>query len=117
MSDDKLTLTELKKIKRNIAHCVNRVEDLNVDSLNQYEKPLRYLRKSNQDAKVLLNKWETSTPEDKSVFTEQLNADFSKALMVAREIENAKDLIEQYHFNANKKNYETITDEPIKVKK
>lgn len=114
MSDDKLTLTELKKIKRNIAHCVNRVEDLNVDSLNQYEKPLRYLRKSNQDAKVLLNKWETITPEDKSVYTERLDHDLSKALSVAKEIETAKQLVDEYHNKANRQNYEVLKEEKKK---
>ena len=117
ISDDKLTLPELKLIKRELTKCKRRCEDLNIEALNQYEKSIRYLRKSLIDTNNLIKKWDTISPEDKSVFTEQLNADFSKALMVAREIENAKDLIEQYHFNANKKNYETTIDEPIEVKK
>ena len=114
MADDKLTLVELKKIKRSISHCVNRVEDLNVNSLNQYEKPLRYLRKSNQDAKTLLNKWEHITPEDKSVYTERLDSDLSKALSVAKEIQTAKQLVDEYHDKANRRNYEVLDEDKKK---
>ena len=111
ISDDKLTLPELKIIKKELTKCVHRCEDLNIEALNQYEKAIRYLRKSLGDTNSLINKWDSLTPEDKSAFTERLNLDLAKALNVAREIENAKDLIEQYHYNANKKNYEVISDE------
>ena len=111
ISDDKLTKSELKTIKKEIARCLRRCEDLNIEALNQYEKAIRYLRKSLADTNNLLNNWETISVDDKSAFTEKLNLDLAKALNVAREIENAKELIEQYHTNANKKNFETITDE------
>lgn len=111
ISDDKLTMSELKTIRREIKKCLHRCEDLNIEALNQYEKAIRYLRKSLVDTNNLLNKWETISVEDKSAFTEKLNLDLSKALNVAREIENAKELIEKYHVNANKKNFETLTDE------
>lgn len=114
MTDDRLSLEELKRIKRSINHCVNRVEDLNVEALNQYEKPLRYLRKSNQDAKALLNKWENITPEEKSVYTERLDADLSKALSVAKEIQNAKQLVDEYHDKANRQNYEVLKEDKKK---
>ena len=117
ISDDKLTKTELKTIRKEIARCLRRCEDLNIEALNQYEKAIRYLRKSLVDTNNLLNNWDTISIEDKSAFTEKLNLDLSKALNVAREIENAKELIEQYHTNANKKNYETITDESKSSKK
>ena len=42
---------------------------------------------------------------------ERLNADLGKALNVAKEIENAKGLIEQYHMNANRKNFETLAED------
>ena len=113
LSDDKLTLAELKTIKREISKCLHRCETLNIEALNQYEKAIRYLRKSLIDTNSLIKKWETITVEDKSTFTEKLNLDLSKALNVAREIENAKELIEQYHVKANRQNYEVISDEPI----
>lgn len=111
LSDDKLTEAELKRIKREISRCLNRVENLNVDALNQYEKAIRYLRKSLSDVKSLLKKWDKISIEDKSVIIERLNADLSKALMVAKEIESAKQIIDEYHANANKKNFETLKEE------
>ena len=47
------------------------------------------------------------TPEDKGVIYQRLNTDLGKALNVAKEIEAAKELIEQRHAEANKKNFET----------
>lgn len=114
LADDKLTLLELKKINREIKKCMHRCEDLNIEALNQYEKAIRYLRKSANDAKSLLNEWENITPEDKSVYCERLNADLSKALNVAKEIENAKQISEEYHHNANRKNFETIEEDKSK---
>lgn len=111
ISDDKLTLEELKRIKKEITKCLHRCEDLNIEALNQYEKAIRYLRKSLNDSKTLLAQWETVTPEDKSVFYERLDKDLSKALNVAKEIENAKELIEQYHNKANRRNYEVLEDD------
>ena len=116
LSDDKLTLQELKTIKKEITRCVHRCEDLNIEALNQYEKAIRYLRKSLGDTNTLIKRWDNISIEDKSAFTEKLNLDLSKALNVAREIENAKDLSEQYHFNANRKNYETIVDDTVGAK-
>ena len=114
LSDDKLTLAELKKINKEIKKCLHRCEDLNIEALNQYEKSIRYLRKSSNDAKSLLNEWENITPEDKSVYCERLNADLSKALNVAIELENAKQISEEYHHNANRKNFETIEEDKSK---
>ena len=114
LSDDKLTLAELKKINKEIKKCLHRCEDLNIEALNQYEKSIRYLRKSSNDAKSLLNEWENITPEDKSVYCERLNADLSKALNVAKEIETAKQISEEYHHNANRKNFETIEEDKSK---
>ncbi len=111
MSDDKLTLSELKRIKREITRCLHRCEDLNIEALNQYEKAIRYLRKSLNDTKPLVKKWDTISIEDKSVFTDKLDKDLSKALNVAKEIENAKELIEQYHNKANRSNYEVLQEE------
>ena len=111
LSDDKLTLTELKRIKREISRCLHRCEDLNIEALNQYEKSIRYLRKSLNDTKPLVKNWETISLEDKNVFIDKLDKDLSKALNVAREIENAKDLIEQYHNKANRSNYEVLQEE------
>ena len=110
ISDDRLTLAELKIIRRALKRCIRRCEDLNIESLNQYEKAIRYLRKSYADTTNLIKKWENISVEDKSAFTEKLNLDLAKALNVAREIENAKELIEKYHMSANKKNYETGVD-------
>ena len=111
MSDDKLSKDELIRIKKELSKCLHRCEDLNIEALNQYEKAIRYLRKSLFDVKTLLNNWETISPEDKGAYTDHLDKDLNKALSVAKEIENAKQLIEEYHFKANKHNYESINDE------
>ena len=116
LSDDRLTLSELKTIKREIARCMHRCEDLNIEAFNQYEKSIRYLRKSLADTNALIKKWDTISVEDKSAYIEKLNMDFNKALNVAREIENAKELVEQYHMKANRKNYETIVDDEVGAK-
>ena len=111
LSDDKLTLIELKTIKKSITKCLHRCEDLNIEALNQYEKAIRYLRKSVIDCSALIKKWQTITVEDKSVFIEKLNADLNKALSVAKEIETAKEISEQYHEKANRQNYEKVVEE------
>ena len=114
LSDDKLTIEELKQINKEIKKCLHRCEDLNIEALNQYEKAIRYLRKSMVDCKYLLNNWDKITPEDKGVYSDRLDKDLAKALNVAKEIENAKQLSEQYHNSANKKNYETLEDDSSK---
>ena len=114
LSDDKLTLEELKRINKEIKKCLHRCEDMNIEALNQYEKAIRYLRKSLADCKNLLQHWENISPEDKGVFSDRLDKDLAKALNVAKEIENAKQLSEQYHNQANKKNYETVEDDSSK---
>ena len=111
VSDDKLTLLELKTIKKSISKCLHRCEDLNIEALNQYEKAIRYLRKSVSDCNSLIKRWDNITIEDKTVFIERLNADLNKALNVAKEIENAKEIIEQYHEKANRQNYEKVVEE------
>ena len=117
LSNDSLSIPELKRIKREISRCLNRVEDLNIDALNQYEKATRYLRKSLNDTKNLLKDYDELSLEDKNVMYDRLDKDLSKALNVAKEIENAKDLIEEYHNKANRKNYETIQEEKHKKNK
>ena len=111
LSDDKLTKEELMTIKKEITKCLHRCEDLNIDALNQYEKATRYLRKSLFDVKELIRVYDTTSPMDRGVYTEKLNQDLGKALSVAREIENAKGLIEQYHNKANRQNYEVLKDD------
>ena len=49
--------------------------------------------------------------EEKEVLYQQLDKDLSKALNVAKEIEAAKQLIDNYHLKANKQNYEVSVDE------
>ena len=114
LSDDKLTKEELMRIKKELSKCLHRCEDLNIEALNQYEKAIRYLRKSLFDVKTLLNNWDTISPEDKGAYTDHLDKDLNKALSVAKEIENAKQLSEEYHAKANKQNYETIGEDKRK---
>ena len=114
LSDDKLTKEELLRIKKELSKCLHRCEDLNIEALNQYEKAIRYLRKSLFDVKTLLNKWETISPEDKGAYTEHLDKDLNKALSVAKEIETAKQLSEEYHAKANQHNYESINEDKHK---
>ena len=114
LSDDKLTMEELKRIQKEIKKCLHRCEDLNIEALNQYEKAIRYLRKSLGDCKNLLDHWDNISVEDKGVFSDRLDKDLAKALNVAKEIENAKQLSEQYHAKANKKNYETVEEDSTK---
>ena len=111
LRDDKLTKEELIRIKREITRCKRRCEDLNIDALNQYEKATRYLRKSLIDTKGLLAKYDTLSPADRDVLTAGLDKDLAKALNVAKEIEQAKGLIEAYHTQANRHNFEVLTDE------
>ena len=111
ISNDSLSKEELVRIKREITRCLHSCEDLNIDAFNQYEKSTRYLRKSLGDVKTLMNNYDTLSEGDKSVMYERLNADLGKALNVAKEIENAKGLIDQYHKNANRKNFETLTED------
>ena len=111
VSDDRLTKNELERIKKEITRCLRRCEDLNIEALNQYEKSIRYLRKSLMDSKLLLKKWDELSIDDKSAYTEQLNHDLSKALNVAKEIENAKSVSESYYQKANIRNFEVLEDE------
>lgn len=117
ISNDTLSVSELKTIKREISTCLHHVEDLNIDAFNQYEKATRYLRKSLIDTKTLLVKYDELTPEEKGVMYERLDKDLSKALIVAKEIENAKELIEAYHNQANRHNFEEIKKEKPEKKK
>ena len=117
LSNDTLSIPELKRIKREITRCLHRCEDLNIDALNQYEKATRYLRKSLVDVKTLIIKYDEYSAEEKSILYDRLDKDLAKALNVAREIENAKGLIEQYHNKANRKNFEEIETEKKKGKK
>ena len=117
LSDDKLTKAELIRVKREITRCLHRVEDLNIEALNQYEKAIRYLKKSLNDSKELLKKWDTLSLEDRSVHSEQLSNDLSKALDVSKAIEDAKDLVEKRHAQANRKNFESIDNKKDKKKK
>ena len=118
ISNDSLTEPELKRIKREITKCLHHCEDLNIDAFNQYEKSTRYLRKSLVDTKVLMEKYNDLTPEQKCVLYENLNRDLGKALNVAKEIEAAKNMSEQYHSQANRQNFEVVKeDKPKKEKK
>ena len=116
LSDDTLTKEELKRIKNEISRCLRRSEDLNIDAFNQYEKASRYLRKSLMDARVLFKNFDSFSIEERSVRTDQLDKDLSKALNVAKEIESAKNLVEKAHANANRKNFEALDDEGKKKK-
>lgn len=118
ISNDTLTEPELKRIKREITRCLHHCEDLNIEAFNQYEKSTRYLRKSLMDTKVLMEKYSDLTPEQKGVLYENLNRDLGKALNVAKEIEAAKNMSEQYHSQANRQNFEVVKeDKPKKNKK
>lgn len=117
IANDTLTEPELKRIKREIIKCLHHCEDLNIDAFNQYEKSTRYLRKSLMDTKVLMEKYNDLTPEQKSVLYENLNRDLGKALNVAKEIEAAKNMSEQYHSQANRQNFEVIKEDKLKKNK
>ena len=118
ISNDSLSKEELVRIKREITKCLHHCEDLNIDAFNQYEKSTRYLRKSLMDTKVLMEKYNELSPEEKGVLYENLNRDLGKALNVAKEIEAAKNMSEQYHSQANRQNFEVVKeDKPKKNKK
>ncbi|MCR4879606.1 MAG: hypothetical protein K5906_01450 [Bacilli bacterium] len=111
ISNDSLSKLELKKIKRVITRCLHHCEDLNINSFNQYEEAIIYLRKSLKDTKSLMKKYDKLDDAEKGVIYEHLNKYLSKSLTVAKEIEAAKELIEQYHANANRNNYATVKKE------
>lgn len=117
ISNDSLSEPELKRIKREITKCLHHCEDLNIDAFNQYEKSTRYLRKSLMDTKVLMEKYNELSPEEKGVLYENLNRDLGKALNVAKEIEAAKNMSEQYHSQANRQNFEVDKDAKKEKKK
>ena len=117
IANDTLTEPELKRIKREIIKCLHHCEDLNIDAFNQYEKSTRYLRKSLMDTKVLMEKYNDLTPEQKGVLYENLNRDLGKALNVAKEIEAAKNMSEQYHSQANRQNFEVVKEDKSKKNK
>ena len=117
LSDDTLSLDELNKIRKEINKCMHRCEDLNIDALNQYEKATRYLRKSLNDVKLLIKNYDITSKEERSVYIDRLDKDLAKALNVAKEIEHAKGLIENYHMNANRHNYESLDSDNKKKKK
>ncbi len=115
LSNDELSKSELKRIRREILRCLRRCEDQNIEAFNQYEKSIRYLRKSLNDTKELYIQFDKMSAEEKSVYTERLDKDLSKALNVAKEIEYAKQLVDDYHLKANHHNFETNNeDEPKK---
>ena len=117
ISNDTLSESELKRIKREITKCLHHCEDLNIDAFNQYEKSTRYLRKSLMDTKVLMEKYDDLTPEQKGVLYENLNRDLGKALNVAKEIDTAKNMSEQYHSQANRQNFEVVKENKPKKNK
>ena len=82
----------------------------------QFRKAFSESSRGIRTCKELLNQWDTVSAEDKSVFTDRLDKDLSKALNVAKEIENAKQLVEEYHDKANKHNYEKLEDDTKKKK-
>ena len=116
LSDDRLTKSELLTIRKETSRCLHRCEDLNIEAFNQYEKAVRYLKKSLNDVNALLKKWDNLTPEDKSVLINQLDKDLAKALSFAEEIETAKKLVEDYHTQANRNNFESVQDDNPKKK-
>lgn len=117
IANDELSKDEVKRIRREIGRCLRRCSDLNIDALNQYEKATRYLRKSLDDINVIYKKYDSLKKEEKEVLYQQLDKDLSKALNVAKEIEAAKQLIDNYHAKANKQNYEVLVDEAKDKKK
>ena len=118
LSNDELSKSEAKRTKRLITSCLNSCEDLNIEASNQYEKAIRYLRKSLADIKAILNKWDKNDETEKSVLIDRLVTDLAKALNVAKEIETARELIDASHQKANKKNFEYIeTPKPEKKEK
>lgn len=118
LSNDKLSKNEAKRTKRLITSCLNSCEDLNIEASNQYEKAIRYLRKSLTDIKSILNGWNKNDETEKSVLIDRLVTDLAKALNVAKEIETAREIIDANHQKANKKNFEYIeTPKPEKKEK
>ena len=108
LSNDTLSKSEAKRTKRLITSCLNSCEDLNIEASNQYEKAIRYLRKSLADIKAILNKWDKNDETEKSILIDRLVTDLAKALNVAKEIETAREIIDANHQKANKKNFEYI---------
>ncbi len=111
ISNDSLSKEELVRIKKEITKCLRHCQNLNIDAFNQYEKATRYLRKSLNDTKALIKNYDSLSNEEKSVMYERLDADLGKALRVAQEIENAKQLIEEHFVQANAQNYEVLPND------
>ncbi len=111
ISNDSLSEEELVKIKKEITKCLRHCQNLNIDAFNQYEKATRYLRKSLNDTKALMKNYDSLSNKEKSVMYECLDADLGKALRVAQEIENAKQLIEEHFVQANAQNYEVLPND------
>lgn len=97
-------IKELGKIKFSIIAVDDYARSLNMNALNEYEKTIRYLRKSLDDIKHILRTHNSMTSEEFNQAYDQLSKHLSKAFIVAKEIEDAKDLALKNSYMANENN-------------
>lgn len=95
---------KLKGIKLSILTDIDYAKNLNMNALNEYEKTIRYLGKSLADIKELSREKNKLNSQEFSDLYNKLDKDLSKALAVAKEIEDAKNLAEENSLKANKNN-------------
>lgn len=78
--------------------------------MNQYEKTIRYLNKSLEDAKHF-DKNKVLSDSDKEYYFEQLKKDLNKALVVVTDIQAARSLAQENSMKANVSNFAKVENE------
>ena len=116
--DNNLSKKELWKLKKQLSLCLRLIEDLNIETFNQYDRPIKRLRTALEDIKYFHANFETLSQKEKDEIMNKLEADLHEAYQVTSEIENARGLLDDYHTEANKNNIaSTKEDKSHKHKK
>ena len=82
-----------------------------MNALNEYEKTIRYLGKSLADIKDITKNRANMSDQEYNEAYDKLAKDLSKALVVAKEIEDAKELAMKNSFIANENNIVKVEGE------
>lgn len=100
--------SEFKKAKRSILIAEEFARDLNMDTLNQYEKVIVALDEANKYINHTLKDVASLTDEEKVVKVQELDKKIHRALNLAREIEDARAKARALSQKANLSNYQKV---------
>ncbi|MCQ2772470.1 MAG: hypothetical protein MJ238_04250 [Bacilli bacterium] len=118
--DESAYISGLKRVKGMLSGALSQAEDLNIDSHNQYEKIIRYIKKTISSVKVLIKQDTELGLEEKGVKLQEVTeTSFRKTVSLAKEMSDAQAMIEENHRQANLNNYARVENEkkPKKSKK